>query len=118
MILVGWHRQGAALVLALAMFWASYLAMMSAPDQNIGAFWRDLALIGALVMTYADSDRTLPKSSTASDGDDRGRPTSRISQAIATTRSVISRPSSRSVSKGNSEKTELYRKDLDIARAS
>ena len=116
MILIGWHRRAAALVLALAMFWASYMAMMNAPDQNLGAFWRDLALIGALVMTYADTKQKLPDTESSTEAG--GRPISRISQAISTTRSVISRPSARAVSKGSSEKTELYRKDLDIVRAS
>ncbi len=116
LILIGWHRRAAALVLALAMFWSSYLAMMNAPDQNLGAFWRDLALIGALVMTYADGNRR--SSHAATDGDDTSSVTSKLSNVFHSTRTAISRPSARSTSKGTSEKTELYRKDLDIVRAS
>ncbi|MXQ07196.1 hypothetical protein GQ651_04995 [Alphaproteobacteria bacterium GH1-50] len=54
MIVIGLQRRAAALLLALLTFWASYIGMISAPVHALGAFWRDLALIGALVMTYAD----------------------------------------------------------------
>ena len=54
MIIAGFHRRAAALLLALGTFWASYMAMLNAPVHELGAFWRDLALIGALIMTYAD----------------------------------------------------------------
>ena len=118
LILIGWHRRAAALVLALAVFWASYLTMMAAPDQNLGGFWRDLALIGALVMTYADGSQGSAQATRMPDDEQSTRPPSRIAQAIAGTRSVISRPTARTKSKGNSEKAELYRKDLDIVRAS
>lgn len=55
-IVVGWQRRGAALVLALMLFFASYLSMLEQPTQGLGPFWRDLALIGALILTYADSE--------------------------------------------------------------
>lgn len=118
MILTGWQRRPAALVLALMMFWASYMAMMRAPDQELGAFWRDLALIGALVMTYADGQRRPAAHRKASDQPDDDRPRSRISQAIASTRSVVSRPNTRTASANQREQAELFRKDLDIVRAS
>ena len=56
MILFGFHRRLAALLLAIILFWCSYLASISpAGFEDIGSFWRDLALIGALLLTYADA---------------------------------------------------------------
>lgn len=49
MVLFGVFRRPAALVLALVIFWPSYMSMYAGGD--ISAFWRDLALIGALLMT-------------------------------------------------------------------
>jgi len=57
LILVGTQRRAAALLLAIVLFWASYIAMLSAEGAHIIAgFWRDLALIGALILTYADTE--------------------------------------------------------------
>ena len=57
MVLFDIWRRPAALVLALIVFWASYITLYSGGD--IGPFWRDLALIGGLLLTanitdYAD----------------------------------------------------------------
>lgn len=57
MVLFGYFRRPAALVLALIVFWSSYLTLFSGGE--IEAFWRDLALIGGLLLTanvttYAD----------------------------------------------------------------
>lgn len=57
MVLFGFFRRPAALVLALIVFWSSYLTLFSGGD--IESFWRDLALIGGLLLTanvttYAD----------------------------------------------------------------
>lgn len=49
MILFGFGRRPAALILSLIVFFASYVALYSGGD--IGAFWRDLAFIGGLLMT-------------------------------------------------------------------
>lgn len=56
MILLGFFRRAAALLLALVVFWASYLTMVvqSGPEQ-IATFWRDIALIGALLLTYGET---------------------------------------------------------------
>ena len=116
-ILVGWHRRTSALVLALALFWSSYVAMMGSPDAQLGAFWRDLALIGALVLSYGDGQVASRKAPEAQSAVSEGPVRSRISQAFHSTRSAISRPSARSA-KAESEEAELYRKDLDIVRAS
>ena len=57
LILVGIQRRAAALLLAIVLFWASYIVMLSAEGAHIVAgFWRDLALIGALILTYADTE--------------------------------------------------------------
>ena len=57
LILLGIHRRAAALLLAIVLFWASYVVLLSAEGaQSIGGFWRDLALIGALILTYADTE--------------------------------------------------------------
>ncbi len=57
MVLFGVWRRPAALVLALVVFWTSYISLYSGGE--IGSFWRDLALIGGLLLTanianYAD----------------------------------------------------------------
>ncbi|MEO0944178.1 MAG: hypothetical protein AAFY06_04965 [Pseudomonadota bacterium] len=57
MVLFGFFRRPAALVLALIVFWSSYITLFS--GGGIEAFWRDLALIGGLLLTanvttYAD----------------------------------------------------------------
>jgi len=57
MVLFGFFRRPAALVLSLIVFWSSYLTLFS--GGGIEAFWRDLALIGGLLLTanittYAD----------------------------------------------------------------
>ena len=49
MVLIGVGRRVAALLLSLLLFWASYLTMYMGND--LGAFWRDLALIGGLLLT-------------------------------------------------------------------
>ncbi len=48
LILTGLGRRTAALVLSLVVFFASYTTLYNGGD--IGAFWRDLALVGALLM--------------------------------------------------------------------
>ena len=120
LILLGWYRRAAALSLAICVFWASYLAVMAAPtDAQLSAFWRDLILIGALVMTYADAktDRPAPFQKTRESSEEK--PVGRISRAISTTRSIVSSPSaSKTGSRRKTSQTEVYRKDLDIARAS
>ena len=49
MVLFGVFRRPAALVLAISLFWASYMTMFAAGD--ITGFWRDLALIGGLLVS-------------------------------------------------------------------
>lgn len=56
LVMMGIWLRPAALLLAITTFWSSYIANFG-PDGPlaIGDFWRDLALIGALFMTYAQS---------------------------------------------------------------
>ncbi len=55
MVMTGIWLRPAALLLGLVTFWSSYLQHFAAADAaaGIGAFWRDLTLIGALMLTYA-----------------------------------------------------------------
>lgn len=56
LVLMGIWLRPAALLLALTMFWSSYIANFGAEGPlAVGEFWRDLALIGALFLTYAQS---------------------------------------------------------------
>ncbi len=59
LVLVGVWLRVAALLLATVLFWSSYIHNTAAGDLE--AFWRDLALIGALILTYT---QTLPRAAT------------------------------------------------------
>ncbi len=56
LVLVGVWLRASALFLATVLFWSSYIA--NAGTGDLEAFWRDLALIGALILTYT---QTLPR---------------------------------------------------------
>lgn len=57
LVLVGVWLRPAALLLALVMFWASYISAAQAGfGPQLGSFWRDMALIAALILTYAETD--------------------------------------------------------------
>lgn len=113
MILFGFHRRLAALLLAIILFWCSYLASVSpAGLEDIGSFWRDLALIGALLLTYAEAE-----------GDTLAAAYGTLPQGgqIATDSvGEQSAPSQAALSKGSSYTTPkaLFREDFDIVRAS
>ncbi|MCI2398385.1 hypothetical protein [Aliiroseovarius subalbicans] len=53
LILIGRQTRGAALLLALFVFWSGYMASFG-PHKTLEfhEFWRDLALMGALLLTY------------------------------------------------------------------
>jgi uncharacterized membrane protein YphA (DoxX/SURF4 family) len=57
MVLVGLWLRPAALLLALVVFWSSYISVshLGFADQ-LGGFWRDMTLIAALILTYAETD--------------------------------------------------------------
>lgn len=100
LILVGVGRKHAALILALIVFFSSYTALYAGGD--IGAFWRDLALIGALLMT---ADFNAPKDSDEVWTDPQDQ--------VATPR-VTSRPPDAPVIPLNDQ---AFREDFDIAQA-
>ncbi len=55
-VMTGLWLRPAALLLGLVTFWSSYIANFSTPGTvAIGDFWRDLTLIGALMLTYVQS---------------------------------------------------------------
>lgn len=54
-VTIGFWLRGAALLLALIFFWASFVSISKVGvGESLGGFWRDLALIAALIMTYAE----------------------------------------------------------------
>lgn len=50
LVLMDVQRRAAALLLALSVFWASYLTLIHGSGP-LAAFWRDIALVAALLMT-------------------------------------------------------------------
>ncbi|MEM0947681.1 MAG: hypothetical protein AAGK37_09765 [Pseudomonadota bacterium] len=61
LILTGHWLRPAALLLATALFWSSYMEMIAlGVEDKLGGFWRDLALVAALMLTYTEpGDRRL-----------------------------------------------------------
>lgn len=56
LVLVGYFVRPAALVLGVMTIMASYLEMLTlGAGAEVGAFWRDLVLVAALMLTYAES---------------------------------------------------------------
>ncbi len=56
MVMTGIWLRPAALVLGLIIFWSSYITNFGAGNSAvIGDFWRDLTLVGALMLTYMKS---------------------------------------------------------------
>lgn len=55
MIMIGMAMRLAALMIALITFFSSYLTMVQMGVQNeLGSYWRDIALIAALLLTYSE----------------------------------------------------------------
>lgn len=76
LILTGLARRTSALVLSLVVFFSSYAALYEGGD--ISAFWRDLALVGALLMTAnfkGPQERDLDWSTTQNDLPRKDSPT-------------------------------------------
>jgi hypothetical protein len=54
LIMAGHWLRGAALTLGVLTFWSSYVAMFRlGVETELGVFWRDVALIAALMLTYS-----------------------------------------------------------------
>ena len=61
MVLIGQQTRFAALILGLMTFYASYLQMVQIGiDHVLGAFWRDMALVAALMLTYGGPAKAPP----------------------------------------------------------
>jgi len=61
MVLIGKQTRMAALILGLLTFYASYLQMVQiGMDHVLGAFWRDMALVAALMLTYGGPAKAPP----------------------------------------------------------
>jgi uncharacterized membrane protein YphA (DoxX/SURF4 family) len=55
MVMIGYATRLAALLIALMTFYSSYLTMISlGVEEELGSFWRDLALIASLLLTYSE----------------------------------------------------------------
>ena len=52
LVLIGAWLRISALLLATLVFWSSYVAHMGV---NLEAYWRDMALVGALILTYTQT---------------------------------------------------------------
>jgi len=56
LVMIGMWLRPAALLLALTMFWSSYIANFGPEGpMAIGDFWRDIVLIGSLMLTYVQT---------------------------------------------------------------
>ncbi|TBX27221.1 DoxX family protein [Nioella sediminis] len=56
LVMIGLYMRPAALVLGLMTLFASYLQMIElGVADELGTFWRDLVLIAALMLTYAEN---------------------------------------------------------------
>lgn len=57
LVMIGVWLRGAALTLGILTFCSSYVKMLElGMASELGGFWRDLALIAALILTYAETD--------------------------------------------------------------
>lgn len=109
LILFGVHRRIAALLLALCLFWCSYLGSLGhVGTVDVGAFWRDLALIGALLLTYSDGNRLALGSYALPEGG-LLEPSAQANEQ--------DNPSMKDTPKRQLSKKSLYRNDLDLVRA-
>lgn len=102
MVLLGLYRRPAALVLALMLFWASYMTMFATGD--LSGFWRDLALLGGLLMSAGvGSGLSMPR-----------RAASEPPEAEVTQRIVSTPQPDAEAARPNS--ITRFREDLDLAR--
>lgn len=115
----------ASLLLALVIFWASYRAMMiQAGPQHLAAFWRDLAMIGGLLLASRPSVSGLTIDLMALMAGMRGR-LRRLLPATAPHDMPVTDPTIResaNTRQPSSEahpkrvRSELYRQDFEVAR--
>lgn len=114
----------AALLMALLVFWSSYVAMMEQPGgSHLSSFWRDLALIGALMLTYGHSSNELNIGFKTILGNGLGSAPAhgdQLSRDQNPERSVaaIAGHQQPSVRHPKRVKTEIYRTDFEAVRSS
>lgn len=53
MVMIGCLTRLSALLLALMTFFAAFLSYISPMGGDLGAFWRDIAMVSALMLTYS-----------------------------------------------------------------
>ena len=59
MFLTGHFRRPAALILAVLLFWSVYIPVFAHDaDLALATFWREIAIIGALIYSYADRNNS------------------------------------------------------------
>lgn len=104
MVLVGIFRRPAALVLSLILFFSSYMTMFASGDLT--GFWRDLALIGGLLMSAGAGEGWAVVARTGRDTDAEGDVVPRI----------ISTPSPEPVAPRRRSTITRFREDLNLAR--
>lgn len=89
LILIDRQMRGAALVLALFIFWAGYMASFGpGAFRGVEAFWRDLALIGGLLMIYPSR----AAATKTQEGTPPARPKSHAAPALRTACAVKTAP--------------------------
>lgn len=126
MVLFGIYRLPATLVLALAIFWASYLTMVvQTGHADVGGFWRDLALIAGLLLTRGEDTSSLTITpfgflSTASGTERRSehivkvrKPRENLPEETGSHVQDTARP-------GHTRRvrSEIYRQDFEVVRVS
>lgn len=124
LLLVRKEPRNAALLLSILVFWASYLNMLIQNDANhMADFWRDLALIGALIFTSGASRQSVRVDLSALLGAARDRlrallPTSPAPDPTATlaARSATETQQPSSAAHPKRVRSELYRQDFEVAR--
>lgn len=94
MVMIGVWTRGAALVLGLMVLFSAYLeVIVPAPGhgvETLGGFWRDLALIAALLLSYAEPQ--LPAEARAAAGRIAGKAKVTPRRVIQPTRLVKPAP--------------------------
>ena len=111
MVLIGIQRRGAALLLSLILFWASYMTMHQLAVAEVNFFWRDMALIGGLLFSADLGGPVSPDNDGeyGLEGDDGVD----VSETVQ-----ISEPNTEpaSMTMVKSEGDTQYRQDFDLAR--
>ncbi len=107
LILFGVLRRPAALVLSLILFFASYMTMFATGDLT--GFWRDLALIGGLLMSAGVGQGWSVKSRPEALGDDAEVLQSHVQKIVSQPQMIEDAPKPRRT-------ISRFREDLNLAR--